>query len=583
MREYTDFSKDWLVKAEDSSINTKYAETKTGLPFIHKASDFTEISFEKKYTVPEKLEGKTVYLEFRQVSGLAQIFINDSLTITHDTVSTRFRVMLTDNAYSGETFDIKAVVFPSARSDGNFIFGSVSVLSVERSHFDLDDDGTNGIYIDINYDKADAELTIRSVVINPTNYDVLSFSVVNSTGETVCTKTVKPTDTLTSLSVPSPMNWGGQKDADMYILKALLIRDTVILDNLEVPFGIKDLAIEDDKFLRLNGIKLPLNGIEFANCSYIKTDKVLFDLLDANSLITDMIPSKTDLLTVCDKAGTVFWYELPFTGKDKDMDELREFLKQNYNHPSLAFVCCSSLADEAYFRRFKKICRDYGPSVFTAMKFDIKSAAYLPKELPDVIAITIHGKDKDDNFLEIKNRLDDIKRTNADTSFALFAYAPVLSDKNTAAEDGFSENELCLWHERLWNTFCREKTIIGFFAGALSDAPERPGTSGLVSADRQYIKDAFWFYKSQFSAHEFVKICAADIINSEQKKIDIKCYTNTSPLRILVNGDTKKKYKAEEIYDGVFVFRKVTLKNRTNIIEVSSGDQFDRAEINYGK
>lgn len=581
MREYTDLSREWNVFAEDGNQGTRYEEITTRLPFIHKAADFTEITFRKKLTVPEKYEGKTLYLEFRQVSGLARVYVNDALLITHETVSTLFRIPLTDAAVYGEEFSVRAEVFPFARSDGNFIFGAVRLLSVDRSHFDLDDDGTDGVFIDVNTDKASAEITVRTKVIHPNNYDILSFGITNSAGETVCTKTVRPTDGAAVLSIPSPMYWGGQKDAEMYCLKASIIRDTSVLDCVEIPFGIKDLVIAEDKFLRLNGIKLPLNGIELANCSYIKTDKVLFDLLDANTLITDMMPSKTDLLSVCDRSGTILWYELPYSGGDRDMEELREFLRQNYNHPSLAFVCCSNLADEAYFRRFKKVCRDFGHNVYTAMKFEIRSAAFLPEELPDVIAITIHGKNEEDNFLEIRNRLDDIRKAHSETSFALFAYAPCASGKTESGK--FPEDALCLWHERLWNTFCREKTIIGLFAGLLSDSAEHPESMGLVSIDRQYLRDAFWFYKSQFSANEFVKICAADLSNSGQKKIDIKCYTNTSPLRILVNGDTKKKYKAEEIYNGVYVFRKIPLKNRTNIIEVSSGDQFDRAEIEYGK
>lgn len=581
MRSYTDLSKAWSVRAQAADTEIKYEEIKTDLPFIHSAAEIKEATFSNEWTVPSDMEGETVYIEFRQVSGDVSVYSGGALVCRHNTLSTRFRVRLTQNAVPGEKFQIKAVVVPAARADGNFIFGTVSLITVSHSHFDLDDDGTNGIYLDINTDKPTAQVRVKAKVEYPNNYDVLSFTIINSNGESICTKTQKPTEGESILEIPSPEYWGGQKDASMYTLKASLVRDATILDMLEIPFGIKELVIEKDRFLRLNGIKLPLNGIALSNCSHIKTDRILFDLLDANSLIADSIPSKTDLLEVCDKSGTVFWYDLPYTGTDRDMDELREFLKQNYNHPSLAFACCSGFADSEYFKRFRKICRDCGTNVFTAMKFDIRSAAFLPDELPDVIAITVKGGNGDENFFDVKSRFDELNKAHPETSFALFAYPPAPDE--TADGKKADENALCTWHERLWNTFCREKSIIGYFAGYLSDAPEHKDSPGLVSTDREHIKDVFWFYKSQFSANEFVKICAGDLIVSDKKYIDIKCYTNTSPLRILVNGETKRRYRHDEIYNGVFVFRRIPLKNRTNIIEVSSGDQFDRAEINYEK
>lgn len=589
MREYTDLSSGWKVYAEDTVNNVKYEESTAKLPFIHKAEELTVITLTNSWTVPEKHDGETVYIEFRQVSGLTDVYCNGELLGSHATVSTLFRFKLTEEAKAGETFDIQADVSPFARPDGFFIFGQVRILTVSKSHFELDDHSSSGVFITADTSKPAAAVHIRSKITNPNNYDVISFTVTDAAGEVVASATQKPTGEETVLEIADPQYWGGQKDAHMYTLKAALVRDTTILDSLEIPFGIKELTISEDRFLRLNGLKLPLNGIELSNCRSIKTDKVLFDLMDANSIITGMIPSKTDLLAAADKSGTVFWYDLPYTGTDRDMDELREFLRQNYNHPSLSFVCCSGFADEAYVRRFKKICKEEGPGVFTAMQFDLKSAEFLPKELPDVVAITIKGKDPDDNFMEIRSRFDEIKKTNTETSFALFAYAPKIGENIVEYADAeesaakISENALCAWHERLWNTFCREKSVIGFFAGVLTDAPEHPDTMGLISADREYIRDVFWFYKSQFSANEFVKICAADLLQTDKKKIDIKCYTNTQPLRILVNGETKKKYVPEEVYDGVYVFRKIALKNRTNIIEVSSGDQFDRAEIRYGK
>ena len=403
----------------------------------------------------------------------------------------------------------------------------------------------------------------------------------NSAGELVASKTEKPTGADTVIRLPSAALWGGQKDAHLYMLKVALVRDTAVLDNLEIPFGVRSFAIGDDKFFRVNGLKLPLNGVSLSDCSHLKTDKLLLDMIDVNALAADSLPAKTDLLYECDKSGTVFWFDLPYTGRDADFEDLRDFLRQNRNHPSLAFVCCDGRADADYVSKFLTVCKVCAPEVFTALERDIADTAPLPEELPDVIAVTVKGTAPDDDFVTMKGRFEDMKEACPAVSFALFAQAPHAAANEN--DPGISENDLCVWHERMWNTFCRDKSVIGFFAGHLTDTKEGEGSSGLVTYDRRYIKDAFWFYKAQFSAAAFVKLCAADIATVHEKKIDVKCYTNTPPVTLTVDGSDKNRYESEELYDGVYMFRKVTLKNKVSTLTAAAGDQTDSAQVAFEK
>ena len=581
MREVIDFCGNWQMTAENTELDRQFDESVVNLPFIHKASSLTGVVFSNSFTATDRLAGETLYLEFRQVSGALKLYNGGTLLGEHDGLTASFRIRLTDAAAAGETFDIKTEVVPRGRADGNFIFGKVAVLSVGRSHFDLDDCGGPGVYISTREGQEGTELHVKAKVSNPNNYDVVSYAVENLAGKLVASKTEKPTGADTVIPLPLPELWGGQNDAHLYVLKAALVRDTQVLDNLEIPFGVKSFAIGEDKFFRVNGLKLPLNGVSLSDCSHLKTDKLLLDMIDVNALAADSLPARTDLLSECDRTGTLFWFDLPYTGRDADFEDLRDFLRQNRNHPSLAFVCCDSRADADYASKFLAVCKVCAPDIFTALRVDITDPVPLPGEMPDVLAVTIKGYSPDDDFTALKGRFEDLKSVCPDVSFALFAQAP---DAQRAGSDKpMPENDLCVWHERLWNTFCRDKSVIGFFAGQLTDSKEGEGSAGLVTYDRRYIRDAFWFYKAQFSATAFVKLCAADIATVSTKKIDVKCYTNTPPATLTVDGNAKNKYEGEELYDGVYMFRKVALKNKTSTLTVSAGDQTDSAQVTFEK
>ena len=168
-----------------------------------------------------------------------------------------------------------------------------------------------------------------------------------------------------------------------------------------------------------------------------------------------------------------------------------------------------------------------------------------------------------------------------DAAFALFTSAP---DAVSAAGEAFSEADLGVWHEKLWNVFSRDKSVIGFFAGRLTDARRGAGSAGLVTYNRKYIKEPFWFYQAQFSGAPFVKLCAAELAKVNTKKIDVKCYTNAPPVTLTVDGNEKRSYAGEKIYDGVYVFRKVALKNKVSTLEAAcAGDGKDTAQVAYEK
>ena len=138
MREWSDFSNGWKMSALNTEQEKQYDESVVQLPYIHEAADFTDLVFTNRFSATDKLEGETLYLEFRQVSVTVKVWNGGTPLGERTGMVSSFRVKLTDAAKAGEVFEIRAEVKPRGRSDGSFIFGRVGVLSTGRSHFDLD-------------------------------------------------------------------------------------------------------------------------------------------------------------------------------------------------------------------------------------------------------------------------------------------------------------------------------------------------------------------------------------------------------------------------------------------------------------
>ena len=570
MKKIIDLNKNWLYSAKETENGRAFSDTVMDLPFFHTAETMAEGTFSVKWTPAESEDGKTVYIEFQQISGEAKIYLGDTLLGVHREGLFRFRQLLSLEVHMGEEYEIRVEVTPGSRPDALFAFAGVSLICVDSSHFNMTENEKNLSITSVIKDKK-AEITVSTDIVRPNNYDVVSYTVTDMKGDVLFSKTCKPTEPCAVFSLDMPEFWDGQSGAYLYELNAKLLRDSRCLDEISTSFGLRDIKLRSDGFLYLNGFRLPLNGVALTDCSSIKSDCMKLRDLDGNLLLAKLLPSKTDLLSVTDKDGMLFWYDLHYSGDtDKDINELKDFLLLNRNHPSLTAVVCSEKADDNYFRLFRETVKKYAPAVFPVLRRDINTAADTIPEGADVLMLTIPCKSEPDAFISIGGRFSELQNRYPDKYFAIYPENPERTET--------TENEHNDWHIRLWTAFCRQKNVIAYFGGFLTDGKTVDSKRGLVSADRSTEYDAFWYYRSQFSAKSFVKICNTDTNETADKFSDIRCITNCKNLRILINGKDKK-HKAEKITDGVYVFRQIKLKKDVNLIEVSADDECDSIEI----
>ncbi len=121
----------------------------------------------------------------------------------------------------------------------------------------------------------------------------------------------------------------------------------------------------------------------------------------------------------------------------------------------------------------------------------------------------------------------------------------------------------CIVHEAAWRAIQQRSwlwitTLWVMFDFSSSGRNEggNPGRNdkGLISYDRKIKKDAFYFYKAQWSSEPFVHICDRRFTPRPAGKWPVKVYTNCPRIELLVN---KKSVGILEPNDGVAVWNNV--------------------------
>ena len=128
------------------------------------------------------------------------------------------------------------------------------------------------------------------------------------------------------------------------------------------------------------------------------------------------------------------------------------------------------------------------------------------------------------------------------------------------------------FHEAYWialksRPFVWEKTVWNMFDFAADGRNEgdTPGRNdkGLVTYDRQTRKDAFYFYKANWSSSPVLYITSRRFTDRRANTIPVKIYANMDSVRLQVNGTS---YAPSAGADHIFQWTNVALGTGANTI-----------------
>ena len=157
-----------------------------------------------------------------------------------------------------------------------------------------------------------------------------------------------------------------------------------------------------------------------------------------------------------------------------------------------------------------------------------------------------------------------ISEFGAGASIGSHADAPVVMDH--------TEEYQALLHEAHWRAMKTRKFLWGKFIWNMFDFAssgrnegDTPGRNdkGLVTYDRMTRKDAFYFYKANWTNTPFVYLTSRRFTKRTKAATSIKVYSTLPSLEVKLNGVS---LGSKTGVDGVFIWPGVTLKNGQNTV-----------------
>ncbi len=636
MRQVYDLNFKWAFSKEAESVPETMPEkwNWVNLPHTWNAIDGQDggsdyyrgtAYYAKKFERIDLTEGKDdsdkiYYLEFLGANASATVYVNGKKLAHHDGGYSTFRVNITD-VMDNENLVVVAVdnsankrVYPQ-KADFTFyggLYRKVSIISVEKSHFDLDYYGGPGIKVTPILDGTTANVETEAFVTNGQAGQKLRYTIKDAEGNVLETKELGVEETKTSFEIKDVHRWNGVKDPYLYIAEIELVDGEEVIDKVSTRFGCREFAIDPEKGFFLNGVSYPLHGVSrhqdrwgIGNAllpEHHEEDIELIMELGANTIRLAHYQHDQYFYDLCDEKGLVIWAEIPYisnhmpTGRENTISQMKELVIQNYNHASIVVwglsneITMNGDSDEDLRENhviLNDMVHEMDKTRLTTMAVvsmcDINDP-YL--EIPDCISYNHYfgwyGGDTSMNG----PWFDEFHKVHPNIAIGMSEYGCEALNWHTSdpQQGDYTEEYQAYYHEELikqlftrpyiWSTHVWNMFDFG------CDGRDEGGESGqnhkgLVTFDRKYKKDSFYAYKAWLSDEPFVHICGKRYVDRVEDVTKVTVYSNQQYVELFANGESLGKKEAPEHF---FYFE--VPNAGTTKLEAVAGDCKDESVIN---
>lgn len=581
--------------------------------------------YSKNLYLPKEMKNRSIYLRFEAVSSAAEIYINGNFVGRHEGAFNAFCFDITRFVRIGK--DNQLVVKATNKWNENIIplagdftvFGGiyrpVSLIVLNPVNITPLDFASSGVYVtQTEVNDSQATLDITTKLNNETNLSQpisVKFTLLNQKGESehtfsqniILSKRSKK-DVHQQLIVKQPILWNGKKNPYMYTLQVEVLKNGKLLDEVSEKIGLRYFHIDSQKGFFLNGNPSNLRGVNrhqdreglgwaITNIEHDE-DMELIKEIGANAIRLAHYPHSKYFYSLCDEAGILVWAEIPFIERatyspeflENTKLQLLELIRQNYNHPS---IFCWSLFNELtqgdpheIVKELNNLAHLEDPTRFTVSAPNHENRP--ENSISDYLAYNTYpgwywaAPDAMGGSLEHWNRL------GGEKGICVSEYgagASILHHEQNVSQAPRTDGP---WHPEEWQALVHEgnykqinkrEFVWGSFvwnmfdfAVASRNEGDRRGINdkGLVTYDRKTKKDAFYFYKANWSEDPVIHITSSRHVERSEAVTDIKVYSNAKGLILYVNEECKGSVNEE---NGVYVWKKIQLQPGKNTISVS--------------
>ena len=437
----------------------------------------------------------------------------------------------------------------------------------------------------------------------------------------------KVSEVVQQLSVPQPRLWQGRQDPHLYKVVVELRSGGKLLDRVEQPLGIRTFRIDPDKGLFLNEKPLPLHGVSRHQDLWGKgaalsdadheRDMDLIEEIGANTIRFAHYQHACKWFELADKRGMVVWAEIPYVSMATFGDgepspefvtnarqQLVELIRQNHNHPSVAVWGVGNEVDSkslggrpvkalSLVQQLHRLAKEEDPSRLTALADCCNGSPFANvAATEDLIGATdVVGFNRYPGWYSADPQgmgavLDRLHARYPKVPMSVTEYgaggALTQHTDNPAGgpinafgrphPEGYQswvheqnskalESRRYLWATWVWNMFDFASDFRT--EGDAIDLNDK----GLVTFDRKVRKDAFFFYKANWSTAPVLHLNGSRHVVRPYPAADISVYSNASEATLAVNG---VKIGQQPCPDRICLWRNVALAPGQNQIVASA-------------
>ena len=624
MREIISLNENWTL----SFPKGDHATEQVNLPHTWNAVDGNDGNgsylrttgvYTRTFTAPKQpREGGRTYVEVLAAALNSTVKVNGQVATTHEGGFSIFRADVTDLCHEGEnelTIEVSNEDTPSmypSSADFTFyggLYRGVNLISVPNAHFDLDYYGGPGMMVTpVPTEDGGANFTIKSFVTNSADDLTVMYSIEDCFGREVASAVRGSADTEVTIYVPDAQLWS-MDEPNLYTVVATLQRNNEEVDEIAANVGVRSFKVTPDEGFSINGVPTPLRGVSRHQDRVFEgnaltaeehyDDAMLIKELGANTIRLAHYQHSQDFYDACDEIGFAVWAEIPFISVFKKgegahkhvMEEMKELIIQNYNHPSIMFwgisneILIGGISQELVdtHHDLEKLCKELDPTRLTTIAHVSTTPVNGPMHhITDLESYNHYFGWYGGKMEQNGPWLDQFHAEHPDICIGISEYGCegiINWHSNTPQCKDYTEEYQALYHEHMAQVFEDRPWVWASHVWNMFDfgcaARNEGGVSGrnnkgLITMDRKTKKDSYFVYQAYWTQTPMVHIAGRRHAQRAGETTEIKVYSNQDTVVLYVNG----KEVGQQTAHRVFKFN-AALNEGFNTIVAVAGDVKD--------
>ena len=624
MREIISLNENWTL----SFPKGDHATEQVNLPHTWNAVDGNDGNgsylrttgvYTRTFTAPKQpREGGRTYVEVLAAALNSTVKVNGQVATTHEGGFSIFRADVTDLCHEGEnelTIEVSNEDTPSmypSSADFTFyggLYRGVNLISVPDAHFDLDYYGGPGMMVTpVPTEDGGANFTIKSFVTNSADDLTVMYSIEDCFGREVASAVRGSADTEVTIYVPDAQLWS-MDEPNLYTVVATLQRNNEEVDEIAANVGVRSFKVTPDEGFSINGVPTPLRGVSRHQDRVFEgnaltaeehyDDAMLIKELGANTIRLAHYQHSQDFYDACDEIGFAVWAEIPFISVFKKgegahkhvMEEMKELIIQNYNHPSIMFwgisneILIGGISQELVdtHHDLEKLCKELDPTRLTTIAHVSTTPVNGPMHhITDLESYNHYFGWYGGKMEQNGPWLDQFHAEHPDICIGISEYGCegiINWHSNTPQCKDYTEEYQALYHEHMAQVFEDRPWVWASHVWNMFDfgcaARNEGGVSGrnnkgLITMDRKTKKDSYFVYQAYWTQTPMVHIAGRRHAQRAGETTEIKVYSNQDTVVLYVNG----KEVGQQTAHRVFKFN-AALNEGFNTIVAVAGDVKD--------